>query len=80
MNNKAFFSILGFLLFIFGFMSLILSIVGIKIAFLLWLDAFGALTGLIIKLMMIMGGIVMVVITRGDEARYDDYLERMEGE
>ena len=76
MDKKAIFSIAGFLLFILGFLSLILSIVGMKIVFLLWLDAFGPLVGLIIKLMMIMGGIVMVVVVRGDEARYDEYLER----
>lgn len=75
MNKKAVLSIVGFGLFIFGFLSLLLSIVGIKIVFLLWLDALGPLAGMLLKLSMIIAGIVIVVVTRGDEARFDDYLE-----
>jgi hypothetical protein len=75
MNKKAVLSIVGFGLFILGFLSLLLSIVGIKIVFLLWLDTFGPLVAMLIKLSMIIAGIVIVVVTRGDEARFDDYLE-----
>ncbi|MGB0983463.1 MAG: hypothetical protein ACPG19_05445 [Saprospiraceae bacterium] len=80
MNRKAVLSIIGFCLFIFGFLSLLLSIVGIKIVFLLWLDYFGGLVGMLLKLSMIIAGIVIVVVTRGDEARFDDYLDEYEVE
>lgn len=73
-NNKAVLSIVGFLLFFFGFFSLLLSMVGIKIVFLMWLDAFGSVASFVIKILMIIAGIVVIVLSRGDEARHDEYL------
>lgn len=73
-NKKALFSIIGFLLFIFGFLSILLGMVGIKIVFLLWIDALGRLGAFLFKLTMIIAGVTMIILTRGDEARFDDYL------
>lgn len=77
-NKKALFSILGFLLFILGFLSILLGMVGIKIVFLLWIDALGRLGAFLFKLTMIIAGVTMVILTRGDEARFDDYLTEEE--
>lgn len=65
-NMKSAISILGFILFISGFLSLVLMLVGVKLAPLLWIDAWGGLPGLIIRLAMILTGILMVYLTRID--------------
>lgn len=77
-NKKALYSIIGFLLFLFGFLSILLGMVGIKIVFLLWIDALGRLGAFLFKLTMIIAGITMIILTRGDEARFDDYLTEEE--
>jgi len=64
--KKALWLTTGFLLFILGFSSLVLSIVGVKIAFLTWLDVLGGLFGLIAKILMIVVGIVIVYLTSTD--------------
>lgn len=64
--KKALWLTAGFLLFIIGFSALVLSIVGIKFAFLTWLDAPGGLFGVIAKILMIVSGIVIVYLTSTD--------------
>lgn len=56
--------VLGFLLFLFGFISLILTLVGLRISFLSWIDEIGPGVGLAIRLVMIFGGIIIMYITR----------------
>jgi len=53
---------LGFLLFVFGFSSLVLSLVGVKFSFLAWLDYPGALFGFLMKIFMVVAGIVVVYL------------------
>ncbi len=54
----------GFLLFMYGLLALILSLIGIKLAFLTWIDAPGALFGFIVRLIMIFGGVVLAILSR----------------
>ena len=56
----------GFLMFIFGFSALVLSLVGVKISFLAWMDYPGALFGFLMKILMIVVGIVVVYLTTTD--------------
>lgn len=64
--KKALWLTTGFLLFILGFSALVLSVVGIRYAFLQWLDAPGGLFGMIAKILMIVAGIVIVYLTSTD--------------
>ena len=64
--SKALYTFVGFLLFLFGFMALALSLVGVQLSFLTWIDAPGKLFGFVIRLLMILSGIVIVVLTRTD--------------
>jgi len=57
-------TIIGFLLFVFGLLALILSMIGIQFTMLKWIDAPGRLVGLVIRLVMIFGGIVLVYVSR----------------
>lgn len=63
---KGIYSLIGFILFILGFVALSLSLVGINLSFLSFLDRISPLFGFVIKLLMIVGGIVMVILARTD--------------
>lgn len=64
--KKAAWVTVGFLLFIFGFSALVLSLVGIKLSFLVWLDYPGALFGFLMKIFMVVAGIVVVYLSTSD--------------
>lgn len=64
--NKGWLSLIGFLLFFYGMLSLVLSLIGAKLTFLTWLEAFGPLMGFVLKILMIVGGIVIVAVARSD--------------
>lgn len=61
MNKRTVITISGFLIFFFGFLSMIFHLFGggLRFSFLSFIDAFGAEVGFIIRLIMIFGGIVM---------------------
>jgi|JI8StandDraft_1071087.scaffolds.fasta_scaffold1504959_1 hypothetical protein len=58
-KNKTWFLIIGFLLFLYGFLALILQFIGIQFTFMAWVDAAGNLVGFVVRLLMILAGIVM---------------------
>lgn len=64
--NKGILSLIGFSLFIVGMLSLVLSLVSVQLSFLTFLESFGRGFGLLFKLMMIVLGAVLVVVTRSD--------------
>jgi hypothetical protein len=66
--NKGIISLIGFSLFILGMLSLSLSLVSVQVSFLTWLEAFGRGVGLLLKLAMIVLGVVLVVLSRGNFA------------
>ena len=64
--NKGVASIIGFALAGLGFLSIVLSLVGVQFAFLLWLDSFGRLFGFVAKIVMIIAGILILYIAQSD--------------
>ena len=64
MIRSTLFLILGFILFLSGFVSLVLLLVGLKLTALAWIDNFGSGIGLIIRLIMVFGGIIMIYLSR----------------
>ena len=64
--NKGIFSLLGFVLAGLGFLSIVLSLVGVQFSFLTWLDSFGRLFGFVAKLIMIIAGILILYIAQSD--------------
>lgn len=74
MKNKGLFTLIGFVLFISGLLSLVLSFVGIELAYLQWLSIFGNLGAFLAKIVMVILGVVIVVVARSDE----DFEERLE--
>lgn len=66
LKNKGLWTLVGFLLFLYGFLALILSMIGLKLSFLTWIDAPGALFGFVVRIAMIIGGLIIVYIARTD--------------
>ncbi len=64
--SKTTLTIIGFLLFIVGGLALVLSLIGVQLSFLTWIDAPSQLIGFVIRLLMILAGIVIVVLARTD--------------
>ncbi len=74
MKNKGLLTTIGFFSFVIGFLSLILSMIGLKLSYLTWIDGAGDLIGLIVRLVMIFGGIVLVVLARTDFRGENEYI------
>jgi len=64
--SKSLVTTIGFILFLLGVYSLVLMFVGIKLSFLTWIDASGRGLGLLVRIVMIVGGAVMIVLSRGN--------------
>lgn len=74
--DKAIYSIIGFILFVLGFLALVLQMVGVQIAFLTWLDNWGGGTGLFLRILMIIAGLVLVIVTRSGEQTHDEFFNQ----
>jgi hypothetical protein len=55
-------TILGFVLVVTGFLSMIVSVVGLKFSFLLFLESWGSLVGFVLKLLIIMIGFILTYL------------------
>lgn len=73
--NKATSSIIGFTLFMLGMLALVLQLVGVQLIFLTWMDNWGGGIGFLLRLIMIIVGLVIIIVTRSGENMYDDYFE-----
>lgn len=56
----------GFLIAGIGFVALILSLVGLQLSFLTWIDAPGRLFGFVMRLVFIIIGMVLIVLAQTD--------------
>ncbi len=74
-RNRALFTTIGFILFILGSSAIILSLVGVKLSFLTWLDAAGGLVGFIGRIFMMVGGLVLATLANtnlGDDIEEEE--------
>jgi len=60
---KSVYSVGGYTLFVLGFLSLVLGLLGIKLTILAWLDNFSTVVSLVIKLGMLMGGLILMYVS-----------------
>ncbi len=63
---KGLFTLLGFLLAGAGFLAIVLSMIGLKLSFLVWIDRPGPLIGFIIRLVMILAGVIIIYLAQTD--------------
>lgn len=66
MKNKGLITAIGFILFLYGMLALVLSLVGLKLSFLLLLDQPGPVFGFTAKVLMVIIGLILVYIARTD--------------
>jgi hypothetical protein len=64
MNKKTIFSIIGFSMLAIGFLGLALSLVGLGLWPTNYIDRWNPLIGFVFKLILIVGGVVVMAITR----------------
>jgi hypothetical protein len=65
-KNKTLLTIIGFFMFVFGFSTLVLMLVGMNLSFLTWIDIGGKLLGFVIRLLLIMAGFIFFYIAQSD--------------
>jgi len=66
MDKKTIMLVLGFFLFISGMYAIVLTLVGAKVTYLLFLEKLGSAGGFLAKIAMIMVGIILIVMSRMD--------------
>jgi hypothetical protein len=66
LKNKVFWTVAGFLLAGMGLTALILSLVGVQLAWLAWLTKISRLFAFTVHLLMILGGFVAVYLAQSD--------------
>ena len=66
---KGIFTLIGFVIFMIGMSALVLSLVGVKLAFLTFIDQPSPMFGFLARLAMILGGIVVIVLAQTDWQR-----------
>lgn len=62
--KKEYITIIGFLLFLGGFMAIVLSLVGLQLTFFSWIQSFSTGVSIIIKLIMLFGGLIIMYISK----------------
>ena len=65
----------GFVLFLHGFVAILLELVAVKVPYLLFLDAFGAIIGFFFKILLTVGGLIMAFMARIDDEAYDEHFD-----
>lgn len=63
---KGIITLIGFVIFLVGMSALVLSLVGVKLAFLTFIDKPSPMFGFLARLAMVLGGIVVIVLAQTD--------------
>ena len=66
------FMLLGFLLFVIGMLSLVLTLIGANLSYLAWIDKPGTPRGLLIRIFMIGGGLVISYLSLNPPREEED--------
>ncbi|MEN0004812.1 MAG: hypothetical protein AAF798_11735 [Bacteroidota bacterium] len=63
-KNRNLWTVAGFLISGMGFVAIVLSLVGVQLSILTWIDKPGRLFGFLIRLLMIVSGIVLIFLSQ----------------
>jgi len=75
MDKRTGWTIVGFLLFSLGMIALVLTLVGVELIFLNWLQSFGGLISFLVKISLVVGGVVVVALARTDWEQLEEEFE-----
>jgi hypothetical protein len=70
--QKGIFRLIGFVLLMLGGVSLVLSLVGVRLTFLSWMDKIDPLFGFVMKIVMIIAGIIIASLSMTDWTQKND--------
>ena len=62
--NKGIITVAGYVFFLFGFLSILFSLVGLELTMLKWMSSFGRTPALILKLIMLFGGLIIMYLSK----------------
>lgn len=68
MKNKQWITLIGFILFAIGFLSIVLSIVGLNFSFLSFIEKPGKTFAFVVKLILLFAGFIMFYLGRMDNS------------
>lgn len=78
--NKGISSLIGFGFLILGMLALVLQFVGVQLVFLTWLDNWGGGLGFLFRILMVVIGLVIIVVTRSGEQIHEEYFDVLDKE
>ncbi len=64
--HKGHLTLIGFILFMLGSLSLILSLVGLNLSIFSFMEKMPSVTGLLVKLFLIVGGMIIMYVSKMD--------------
>ena len=68
--QKSILSLVGFILFLLGFLAICLNLIGGQFTFMKWMkDSLGAQTSMIIQFLMIVFGLILVILAQTNFGR-----------
>jgi vacuolar-type H+-ATPase subunit I/STV1 len=62
--KKGYWTVIGYIMLLFGFLSLLLSMVGLELTFMKGLNVLGSMGKFLVQLLMIFGGVVVMYLSR----------------
>ena len=62
-------TVIGFILFFLGLVSILLNLVGVDIFFLSWLYNYSVVLSFAVRLFMILGGVILIYVGQTDWSR-----------
>ena len=75
--NKPWITAIGFVLFMLGCVSILISLVGLQISFLKWVDDISRVFGFVFKTTIMLIGIIVAYLSKLDNAKEtDEYLQQ----
>ena len=70
MNKRSIMSLVGFAMFAVGFLSLIFMLINVSFTFLAFLDKIEGQFGLVVKLILMFGGMIILYLSKTDNDPY----------
>lgn len=65
-KKRTLFLVVGFALFLYGFLAIVLQFIGLQLTFLTWIDKGGQLLGFTLRLIMVIAGIAIAYAANTD--------------
>ncbi len=68
---KGYLTLFGYIIFVLGFLSLLLGLLGIDLRILSWINYFDSPISLLIKLAMLFGGVIIMYVSKTNRVDFE---------